>query len=242
VGIRTDPGRLVFTRAGAEVLATSPESFLADPGRTLAAVSARSDRWALFRAFTSNCVLLAFPTALYVLLFALLRLAAAAVAGAPRADALAACACLLLGLGALAQVHFGRLPPPSPADLSIALASEQWQQRVAAMKEIRRRGDDICRLADCSAHAGSPHPQERYWLARALAASPSPAASGALLRLADDARLYVRTMALDGLARRGDRGAVGRILERLKTSPEWYVQLYAYQALKALGWHQPLSP
>jgi hypothetical protein len=49
-------------------------------------------------------------------------------------------------------------------------------------------------------------------------------------------------MALQALAQRRDARAVQPILNLLKTSDEWYDQLYAYQALKALRWDQNRLP
>jgi HEAT repeat protein len=59
-----------------------------------------------------------------------------------------------------------------------------------------------------------------------------------LLRLLDDPQLNVQTMALEGLAQRRDRFAANQILRRLKNSQDWYFQIYAYRALRALGWNQ----
>jgi len=87
----------------------------------------------------------------------------------------------------------------------------------------------------------SPYPQERYWLTRALAISPSPAASADLALLLDDPHINVRTQAVEAIAQRRNRGAVREILKRLQTSQDWYFQLYAYRALRALGWNQTAS-
>jgi HEAT repeat protein len=48
-------------------------------------------------------------------------------------------------------------------------------------------------------------------------------------------------MALESLGQRRERAAIGPILGFVKRSPEWYEQMYAYQALKALGWNQATS-
>jgi HEAT repeat protein len=88
----------------------------------------------------------------------------------------------------------------------------------------------------------SPYPQERYWLARALATSPNPQATEDLIRMVADPHVNVRSMALQALAQRRDARAVQPILNLLKTSDEWYDQLYAYQALKALRWDQNRLP
>jgi hypothetical protein len=44
--------------------------------------------------------------------------------------------------------------------------------------------------------------------------------------------------ALSYLSKRGDGKAIPEILQCMETSEHWYVQWYAYKALKALGWNQ----
>jgi hypothetical protein len=233
--------RMLFTRKGQTVLDTTTTRFLADPRRVLAEISTRTDRWPFFRTLTFYSVLLAFPMALYCLLFAALRMLTGMVAGDRRADVLCAAACLAIGLGILAFFHSSRPPPPRPEELSNALGSAAWQARVAALREIRGPQLDVCAHPAYAGMLRSPHPQERYWLARALATSPSPAASADLALLLDDPDINVRTQAVEAIAQRRDRGAVREILRRLQTSQNWYFQLYAYRALRTLGWNQTVS-
>jgi hypothetical protein len=241
LGLRMEAERMRFTRKGQVVLDTTTTRFLADPRRALAEISAQTDRWPFFRAFTFYGVLLAFPVALYCLLFAGLRVLTGIIAGDRRADVLCAAACLTIGLGTLAFFQSSRPPPPRPEELSIALGSASWQTRVAALRETHDRRLDVCAHPAYSAMLRSPHPQERYWLAQALATSASPAASAGLALLLDDPHLNVRTQAVEAIAQRGGRGAVREILKRLQASPDWYFQLYAYRALRALGWNQTVS-
>jgi hypothetical protein len=241
LGLELRADRLVFTRNAEPLQEVGAERFFADPRAIMSAVSAASDRWAWFRAFTFYGVLLAFPIALYLLLLALLRLVFGAFTGGRKAEALAAAGCLLIGLGLLFQFHFSRETAPPPDEWGAALHSPRWQKRVAALREIHDRNGDIFAFSDYAPPLLSPYPQERYWLARALGTSPNPEASAQLIRLLDDPQLNVQTMALEGLARRRDRGAVSEILKRLQTSQDWYFQLYAYRALRALGWNQTMS-
>jgi HEAT repeat protein len=122
-----------------------------------------------------------------------------------------------------------------------ALGSASWQTRVAALRQIRDRQLDVCTHPAYADMLRSPHPRERYWLAQALATSPSPAASADLVLLLDDPHINVRTRAVEAIAQRRDRGAVREILKRLQTSQDWYFQFYAYRALRALGWNQTVS-
>lgn len=236
VGIEAD--RLTFRHGGKTVWADASERFLADPRRAAADISARTDRFAFFRGVAFYGVLLAFPAALYVLLFALVRLSCGLAGGGRRADAAAAAACLLIGLAVLALFHFSREDPPAPEAVAAALASDRWQRRVAGIKEVHERRWNIGAFPGYAAMRDSPCPQERYWLARALAVSPDPRAFDDLVRLLEDPQINVRTMALDALAQRRDPRAVPPILRFLKASDEWYDQLYAYRALKALRWDQ----
>jgi hypothetical protein len=241
LGLRMEAERILFTRKGQAVLDTTTTRFLADPRRALAEISAQTDRWPFFRTFTFYGVLLAFPVALYCLLFAGLRMLTGIIAGGRRADVLCAAACLTIGLGTLAFFQSSRPPPPRPEELSSALDSASWQVRVAALRETRDRQLDVCAHPAYADMLRSPHPQERYWLAQSLATSPSPAASAGLALLLDDPHINVRTQAVEAIAQRRDRGAVREILKRLQTSPDWYFQLYAYRALRALGWNQTVS-
>ena len=239
LAIRAD--RLVFTRNAEPLWEVDTERFFADPRAVMSDLSKASDRWPPFRAFTYAGVLLAFPIALYLLLFALLRLVFGVFSGERKADALAAAGCLLIGLGLLFHFHFSREAAPPPEEWGAVLHSPRWQKRVAALREIHARKGDIFAISDYAPPLLSPYPQERYWLARALGTSPNPEAPAHLLRLLDDPQLNVQTMALEGLAQRRDRFAANQILRRLKNSQDWYFQMYAYRALRALGWNQTVS-
>jgi hypothetical protein len=233
--------RLVF-RQHAEVLAdVTIERFLADSRGVLNEISAKSDRWDPFRWVTYWGVLVAFPIVLYVLVFALLRLCTGVFFEDHRADLVCAAACLLVGFGILAGFVMSRAAQPQPAELAPALVSGPWQKQVAALKAIREQGLDICDLPGWRDLHGSPRPQVRYWLGKALAASRTPEASAELTRLLNDPHLNVRTMALEGLAQRHDRSAVARIRAFIAASNDWYDQFYAYRALRALGWKQTAS-
>jgi hypothetical protein len=241
LNLRIQDDRMALIGSGQPLLDVPTRRFLADPHGVMAEVSAKADRWPLFRTFTFYGVLLAFPMALYCLLFAGLRLFFGMLGRDRWADPLGALACLLIGLGILAFFHSSRQPPLPPDDVSAALVSESWQTRVAALREIRNRRLDVCAYPDSTEMLRSPHAQERYWLARALATSSSPAASAALTFLLNDPSINVRTQAVEAIAQRRDRSVVPEILSRLKISQNWYFQFYAYRALRALGWNQTVS-
>ncbi len=239
IGLSFEGDRLAFLHRGSVVWENTVDRFLADPRRAASEISAGADRFEFFRRITYYGVLLAFPISLYVLLFALLRLVSGLVMGPHRAEAAAAAACLLIGLAVLADFHRNREDAPPPGAIDAALASDRWQERVAGLKAIRERNGDVTASPAYARMLASPYPQERYWLARALGVSPNPAAFIDLVGLLDDPQINVRTMALEALAQRRNPRAVDPILKLLKTSDDWYDQLYAYQALRThLRWDQ----
>jgi len=241
ISLRFEGDRLAFLHRGRVVWENTTDHFLADPGRAASEISVRTDRFRIFRSVAFYGVLLAFPIAIYVLLFALIHLVCGLVVKPRRAEAVAAALCLLIGLAILADFHFSREDPPPPGAIDTALGSDRWQTRVAGLKAIRGRHFDVVGSSAYGRILRSPYPQERYWLAQALGASPNAKAFTDLVYLLDDPQINVRTMALEALARRRDLRALHPILNLLNHSHEWYVQLYAYQALRTLGWDQTRS-
>lgn len=136
---------------------------------------------------------------------------------------------------------FGRSYPDymsDPGTLSEAMASERLQSRIAALKDILRNEVDIDRFPAYKGMLNSPHIAERYWLAKALGKSRTPDTHKALYQLLEDSHFNVVCMALDALGNRGNRADIPVLLDKIKTSRNWYEQWYAYRALRRLGWRQ----
>lgn len=231
-------GRLAFHADGKPAYVTSADAFLSDPGAGLREAAAAADRAAGLRSLAFAGVLCAFPLALWVVLAALLRAAAGLFLDPRTAEWAAAAAALLVALGPWGVFAASRPSPPTADELAAALSAPRWQERVAALKRAAERRIDLGDQAGLARRAESAHPQERYWLARALAASRKPAAAAVIDRLLDDRDLNVRTQALEALARQGRRSAVAEIRRRLESESAWYVQFYAYRAMRDLGWRQ----
>jgi hypothetical protein len=231
--------RLRFVHRGVSVMDIPVERFLSAPHRTLEKLSSVTDRWEAFRGFTFWCVLLAFPIAIYTLAFGCLRLLAGLILRERVAELVASGVCLMIGLGIFVYYFASRESISHPEEVEAALRSEIWQKQTAALKAMHEYHLDVCDFPGRAELGFNPHPQVRYWLGRAWAESRCAQASAELLRLLEDPHLNVRNMALEGLAQRSERSAVGAILRNLQGSQEWYEQFYAYRALKALGWKQP---
>ena len=109
------------------------------------------------------------------------------------------------------------------------------------MKNVRFVKIEIANFPGYGEMLSSHHIPERYWLARALGVSRRPETYGYLLQLLDDSQPTVVCKAFEALGRRSDRKAIPEILQRFKRSDHWYKQLYAYRALRTLGWKQERS-
>ncbi len=229
---------LSFKYKGNEVLQTTFKEFLAMPGQVLGDFSEKVDKYPIFRQVTIFSIVIGFPLTLYVILFAILRFALQFFVRSATSSVIASILCLSIGLASFAPVCFGRVPINDAMDLSEALESESWQQRVVALRMVQNRGEEIGNFQAYRRLMVGPYTPERYWLAKALGSSRHPNAYQDLLILLDDSNPNVVTMAFLALGRRGDIKAVEEILKRIETSDHWYKQWYAYRTLRRLGWKQ----
>jgi hypothetical protein len=232
---------LIFDHKGKEVMQTSLKKFLDNPAGVLKEFSEKTDRFSFFRRFTFISLLIGFPIALYLFLHAILCFLSSFFFDSTVSTLIASILCLAVGIGLFLVVYVGRERKLPEQDLALAFQSSHWQNRVAALKTIERKNLDI---GDFRAYQGlleSPYIPVRYWLARVLGRSRRPETYSLLLRMLGDSSPNVVTMALYGLGQRGDPRAIKEILAWMRNSDRWYSQLYAYRALRTLGWKQSRS-
>jgi len=233
-------GVLLFNHGGRTIIQTAVADFLYDPATALKEFSAKSDRHGFFRQFTFFSLVMALPLALYLLLYSL-SLFFCFFLDFSISSLIASILCLIVGLSILIPFQNMRWSDMDLKDVPQALASKSWQERVAALKIVERKGLEVSNFPPYPRLLKSPHIAERYWLARALAVSRRPETYRDLLTFLDDSHPNVVSMAFYGLGQRGDSRGVSEILTRIQTSDHWYNQWYAYKALRALGWKQRKS-
>jgi hypothetical protein len=236
-----DGGVLDFKHGEKTILQTTFADFFSKPATTLGKFSAAVDRNGFFRQFTFFSLLVGLPIALYLLLYALIRLLCCFFLDVGISSLIASILCLIVGLSILIPFQHMRGTDMELKDIPQALASKSWQERVAALKIVERKGLEVSSFPSYPMLLASPHIAERYWLAKALAASRRPETYNDLLAFLDDHHPNVVSMAFYGLGKRGNVRGVSEILTRIKTSDHWYNQWYAYKALRALGWKQRKS-
>lgn len=125
-------------------------------------------------------------------------------------------------------------------DISENLKSDYWQQRVSALKAISELNLLLQYLErnQLELFISSPLITERYWVAKALGNNRSTKSYQLILELLDDPQPNVVCMAMYSLGKQHQTDAENEILSRINNYDHWYVQWYAYKALKRLGWTQ----
>jgi hypothetical protein len=239
--LRVSGGIVEFVVDGGPVVRTDMDQFITDPDAVLQTLSARCDRHRVFRRFTFASLLVAFPALLYVSVFSICVWLLSALAPPKTACLLAAAICLMVGTGLLVPVRDAPRPPADPAGVRRWMRSPQWADRVAAFRAVERQGLDIGAIEGYRSALVSPWIPERYWLARTLAVSRLPATMADLMQLVEDPHPNVVCMALRGVGRRGGDEAEKVLIGKVQTSNHWYVQWYAYRALRQRGWTQSVS-
>jgi hypothetical protein len=218
------------------VFQVSKKELLTRPDEILNRYSRERDRNGMFRKLTLTFLLLGFPLILFAFVFNILSCLPDLFLPVNLSSVIAALACILVGGLLLIPVHRGHSAPAT--DLSAASAAQQ----IAALRQACDDRRDVFIEARARGLEKSSHVAVRYWLARGLACSKRPGARTMLLDLAQDPVPLVACQALWALGQRGDRRSIPGIVERIGASSHWYIQMYAYRALRTLGWVQPRSP
>ncbi len=234
-------GKLLLLNRGHTMIETSLAKFRDTPGPLLKSFSRQCDRHIFFRQFTFLSLLVAFPVVLYIFVHAFLYRLAAFFVTPGAAVVLAGLLCLFIGALLILPVKAGMQKEITPDQIPDLLQSVKWQDNVDALKAIA--GQKRTWKFDIGAPelVSNPHIPVRYWLARGLARSTGPKAHADLLKLMDDPQPIVACQALYSLGQRGGKQTIKIILDKIRRSDHWYVQWYAYNALRALGWRQKIS-
>jgi hypothetical protein len=151
---------------------------------------------------------------------------------------IASALCFILCLIIIFSFHLNRSRDVSAENIATALKSDRWQNRVAALKIIKKENLEIKQFQAYPQLLTSPHITERYWLVRTLASSRNPSTYLDILSFLNDTHPNVLSMAFYALGKRGNKNAINKIIPIIETSNDWYSQWYAYRALRALGWKQ----
>jgi len=220
------------------LLKQSVQQFLAQPQKAFQKYSEAQDRHGALRQFTYLSLLVGFPVMIYIFLHFFIYYLTALFLGQKSSAIIASLLCLMIGVLVLVYFQSNRSSNIHLENIDEALNSKTLAVKIAALKWIQQNKLEIAGYRSYPDLLQSPHPQERYWLAVAMAVSRSQKTFNDLLDFLDDKNVNVRTMAFHSLGIRNNRQAIQPILEKIRTSRDWYAQFYAYRALRSLGWKQ----
>lgn len=235
--------RLQLIHNGHLTLEIPVSEFLEDPQTVLLDFSQRVDRHGGLRQLTFLSLQLVWGVLLYIVLFLPSRLFARILFGPVRATMIGgalACGSALFLLLILQHPPVAKVAPDAVQE---SLSSPNSADRLAALRHIYHQGIEIAGFPDYESLALSPRVAERFWLAKVLRHSRSRTSWPVHLVLLEDPQINVAYNAFWSLGFRRDSRGVPEILRRIDEDPRWYVQWYAYRALRRLGWRQrPKSP
>jgi hypothetical protein len=223
------------------VVQISAKAFLANPDKVIRQFEKQSDTNSLLRQLTFISLLFGLPLAVYVIVQGMTNILAGFFFNSKNASIIASILCFVICIIMLVAFQFSRGRDVSVPHLPDALDSERWQARVGALKIIAQKGLEISQFKSYPAMLKSTHIAERYWLVKTLGNSKNPATHNDLLHFLDDPHPNVVTMALHAIGKRGHLDMKEKIVQIITTTDNWYIQWYAYKALRSIGWRQTKS-
>jgi len=219
----------------------STDRFYKNPRQILKDLSERNDAYRYFRAATSLSLLVGFPLMLYWGVNGLLALGFSLILKRPLSGIAAMLVCGIAGILLLYLMPMGSPQEIEKDKLSDMLASHDTKETITALRQIATDQIDLHPFGQTQRLRQHPSIPVRYWLARGLSVSSGPDDEAQLIRLMQDPHPNVACQAIYSIGKRKFRSARQKILQVIRTSDHWYVQLYAYGALRKLGWKQTAS-
>ncbi len=234
IGLRD--GKLSLAHGGKVFAGMPVGDFLQNPQKHLEEFSDARDRMGPTRTLCKAGLLLGFPLVLYIIGFGLVRallgLAAPPIAAAGLTGALG----VVLGVALLLPVS--NAAKARNRDIRYLMASRSVSERLTGLRLAVEKNIPVCRLPGFDEALKSPVMVERRWAAAALAVGDCPSATSRLVALTKDPHPYVRCHAVLALSQLGSTYVTYALIDLLKTSDHWYLEWYAYNAARSLGWHQ----
>lgn len=229
---------LLMLKAKGRAVQVAKVALLDRPDQTLQSLADISDNNRWFRKLIYISLLTGLPLLVYFIVFGLVRRLFAWIF--PHRLSIIGASVVWIGIGLviLWVLAAGKSPAPSQRKISDLAGLSDRRQRLVTLKVMDQDGIDPSQYPDYPSLMKSGNISERYWLARILGNSREEKTYLDLIRMLDDPSPNVVCMALRSLGKRGNEEAVPIILYRMKNSDHWYIQRYAYNALKNLKWRQ----
>ncbi len=229
---------LVFMHQKNKILENKTDTFLANPEKMLHEFSGKIDKHQIFRYFIFFSLILTSPILFYLILYRIFFWLTGIFLSKRHVEFVTPICCVIIIVALLMPIYrFQRINNKNKT-IKHRLASDQWQEHVVAFRKIYEEKLDVRKFLDASTIGTATNTAEKYWLAKAYRFSKHPDSFSQILRMLDETNINVICQALFVLGKWGNSKAIQPVLHTLKTSDSWYVQWYAYRALKDLGWRQ----
>ena len=241
INISVDNIRIRLTGSRQNSVDYEISDFLKHMRTRLSDLSKHNDAYLHFRKATSLGLLLGFPLLLYCLLNVVLTAAFALFFNRHVSSITSAVGCSGLGICLLLVMPPAIQGPLEAERLTDMLASQDTQTIAAALKQIETQKSDLSQFNMSEELVHHPAITVRYWLARGFSVSGNPHDEAYLMTLMQDPHPNVACQAIYSLGKRKFKQAIPALLQIITSSDHWYIQLYAYGALRKLGWTQTAS-
>ncbi len=233
--------RLILFNGQKKILDTPLQTFLSDPEKTLSDFSKRTDVNWFFRKMTLFSLCIAFPITIYIMVHGVMMSGLFWMRSFTWRFAISSLVCVMAGVLMTFPLDHASATPVNPSEMMRRLESPDWKDRTIALKTIADGQVKMDFWFDHVQYHHFVHIPEKYWFAKALSLSDHPRANAVLDQYLNDPDINVVCMALYSVGKRGHGDFQAKIMDLIRSNPHWYVQWYAYHALRRLGWIQPKS-
>jgi hypothetical protein len=239
VVIKILPPNIIFQTGNKTVKETEIVKFMRKTRTVFSDFSTRTDRKNFFRMCLFLSLTISAPILLYIILmqglfdiFCLTRIPVL----------ISQCLVMFIMCTGIGQMIL-QIPPELPDELTQqechilfkkSYAEKDWRQAVVLLKsELLTQNKNNHDLA-LKFLQQTDHPVLKYWLIRFL--SDSKNVNNVFTSYLSDPDVNVVCQALYALGRQRDKALISPIKTFIRSCPHWYIQMYAYRALKRLGW------
>ncbi len=149
--------------------------------------------------------------------------------------------CLIVGVALWWMLWIPGSLPDQTDELVSVLKNGHPNEQLAVLETLAHQRIDLTKIPFYQNLLQSPDIAVRYKVAQSLGSHRHRQSRESAEHLLKDSNPNVRCMALQSLGRLGDSDDIQLILKTIRESNHWYVQYYAYRALRRLGWVQPVG-
>ena len=236
-----DPPNILFQTCNKMVKKTDIFNFMRKTRSVFSDFSNQTDRNNFFRTCLFLSLIISAPILCYILLiqglFGIFYLARLPVL---------VCQCLVVGImctgiGLIIMQMPQKLPDNVTQKqwhnlLKKTYAQKDWRQAVVLLKSEQFKSAANDHDLALKWLKQTDHPVLKYWLIRFLSNSKIFTDNTVFLNHLSDPNVNVACQALYAMGRQQDKTLISPIKTFIQSCPHWYIQMYAYRALKRLGW------